>query len=139
MRKTITIEVELVPMNCCVCGIAFAFDADVIRARRRDHQWFYCPVGHEQHFAGESDEEQLARELKEARLEISRAEYRAQTEQLHREFAEKSLRATKASVTKLKKRIANGVCPCCHRTFAQLGRHMANKHPEYEKKRGGHE
>jgi hypothetical protein len=28
--------------------------------------------------------------------------------------------------------VANGVCPCCNRTFQNLARHMAGKHPDYE-------
>jgi hypothetical protein len=37
------------------------------------------------------------------------------------------------SVTKLKQRVANGVCPCCHRSFVNLHRHMAGQHPDYTK------
>lgn len=33
----------------------------------------------------------------------------------------------------LRNRAAAGVCPCCNRTFEQLGRHMTTKHPEYVK------
>ena len=40
-------------------------------------------------------------------------------------------RAQKAAKTKLIKRIKNGICPCCNRTFKQLAAHMKNKHPEY--------
>jgi chemotaxis response regulator CheB len=39
--------------------------------------------------------------------------------------------ATRAQLTKTKKRVANGVCPCCNRTFKQLARHMKAKHPEF--------
>lgn len=31
----------------------------------------------------------------------------------------------------LETRAANGVCPCCHRTFKQLARHMKTKHPDF--------
>lgn len=39
----------------------------------------------------------------------------------------------KGEVTKLKKRIANGVCPCCKRSFCNLAAHMKTQHPEYTK------
>lgn len=36
-------------------------------------------------------------------------------------------------VTKTKNRIGKGVCPCCNRTFVELARHIATKHPDYAK------
>ena len=128
---TLTVDVELESTTCYLCGIVFAFPADLMAKRRRDHETFYCPVGHSQAFIGKSKEERLEEELKAARLEIKRAEYRAQSERIDRERIEKQLTAARGQLTKARKRIANGVCPCCHRSFAQLQRHMATKHPEY--------
>lgn len=39
--------------------------------------------------------------------------------------------ATKGQLTKTRKRVAGGVCPCCNRSFVNLGRHMAGQHPDY--------
>jgi len=39
--------------------------------------------------------------------------------------------AAKGQLTKTKRRVANGVCPCCNRTFADLSAHMHGQHPEY--------
>ena len=130
-RPTITVAIELEHITCANCGMVFAFDGDLIDRRRRDHQNFYCPSGHDNFFPGESDVEKLQRELKEAQLEIKRAEYRVQSAQLERKEAQQQLSATRGQMTKLKKRIANGVCPCCHRSFANLHDHMTTKHPEY--------
>lgn len=33
--------------------------------------------------------------------------------------------------TRAKKRAATGTCPCCGRSFVQLRRHMAAKHPDH--------
>jgi hypothetical protein len=38
----------------------------------------------------------------------------------------------KGKHTQLKKRVANGVCPCCHRSFVALRRHIETKHPEFK-------
>jgi len=38
----------------------------------------------------------------------------------------------KAAAARLQKRVANGVCPCCTRSFANLRRHMETTHPEYK-------
>lgn len=46
--------------------------------------------------------------------------------------ADRAAAADWAQLTKTRKRIANGVCPCCHRTFQNLARHMAGQHPAYE-------
>lgn len=37
----------------------------------------------------------------------------------------------RGQLTKLKRRVSNGVCPCCNRSFADLHRHMTEKHPDY--------
>ena len=37
----------------------------------------------------------------------------------------------KGQVTRIKKRVANGVCPCCNRTFKDLAAHMSTQHPDY--------
>jgi Zn ribbon nucleic-acid-binding protein len=136
-RATITVDITLEHITCVNCGMVFAFSGDLIDKRRRDHQSFYCPSGHNNYFPGESDVEKLKRELKEANLAIKRAEYRAQSAQLEREEARQQLSATRGRtdarycVSTLKKRIANGVCPCCHRTFVNMQKHMETKHPEY--------
>ena len=39
--------------------------------------------------------------------------------------------AAKGQLTKVKKRVGNGVCPCCTRSFTDLARHMESKHPAY--------
>ncbi len=43
------------------------------------------------------------------------------------------VRAQKAAKTKLKNRIKHGVCPCCKRTFQNIAKHIATKHPGYGK------
>jgi hypothetical protein len=65
----ISYEVELDSVVCCVCGVCFAFPADVVRKRRRDHKDFWCPNGHSLSFLGESDEERLKKQLRKAEEE----------------------------------------------------------------------
>lgn len=45
--------------------------------------------------------------------------------------AEKSLKSEITKRRKIEKRVANGVCPCCNRTFEDLARHMSTKHKDY--------
>lgn len=115
---------QLVVEHCCDCGMAFAMAADFRIRRLNDHGWFYCPAGHRQHYTGKT-EEQRQRERAE-RLERQLAN---RDEDLRATRA--SLIATKGVLTKTRKRVGNGVCPCCSRTFVDLQRHMDGQHPDY--------
>jgi len=108
--------------GCCGCGIEFAAPEEFVKARRRDHQTFYCPAGHAQHFPHKSDVEELKDKLAAVRSQRDQAKKEA-------EHAEARRRGEKAAKTRLQKRVAAGVCPCCKRSFSQLASHMAAKHP----------
>ncbi len=123
MLATSTLVVEI----CCNCGTAFAWEESLRRARVRYKDTFYCPNGHPQVFRGESMEQELAK-VKQALKNESVSKIWWQDEA---ESKAKSLSATKGHLTKTKKRIANGVCPCCKRQFEDLQRHMKTKHPKY--------
>lgn len=111
-------------IDCFVCGLVFGIDSRFVSRRRKDGRTFYCPNGHGQHFT-ETEEVRLERRLKS--LEAQNTHLQDQ-----RDAAERSARAYKGQVTKIKRRVGNGVCPCCSRTFADLGRHMAGQHPTYK-------
>lgn len=132
MTRKVEFTVELEAITCSACGIVFAFDVTSMQERRRDHQTFYCPHGHSQYFPGESDVERLKKQLKQERHAGDQLRAEVTYERDQRQATERSLRATKAAHTRTKKRIANGVCPCCSRTFQNLSEHMQNKHPSFE-------
>jgi hypothetical protein len=48
-----------------------------------------------------------------------------------RDAARRGAAAQKGQKTRIKNRIARGVCPCCNRSFADLGAHMQQKHPHF--------
>ena len=112
--------------TCVSCGVDFAMTDDLIRARRRDGKTFWCPNGHPQSYT-ETD----ATRLKKAQQELERARATQTHLRDQRDAAERSASAYKGQVTRIKKRVGNGVCPCCNRSFANLGRHMAGQHPDY--------
>jgi hypothetical protein len=116
--------VELDGIECASCGMLFGITQTYLRKRLEDHKGFYCPNGHANYFPQETEAERLRGQLEFARN-------RARGEERRREVAERSLAATKGVVTKLKKRVANGVCPCCNRHFADLQRHMDGQHPDF--------
>lgn len=127
--ETITFKLVFVTELCSYCGMPFALTSDYRERRIQDHRTFYCPDGHPQGYTGENDKERIARLQREVELERrsrENAEMAREMEQQQRKAAERELKRTK-------KRAANGVCPCCSRSFVQLQRHMASKHPEYAK------
>jgi hypothetical protein len=110
--------------TCATCGVIFALPDHMLRTRRHEHGEVFCPSGHRGVF-GTSELDRLKSELQMARE-------RLEAEQKTTEAMRKSAIAMRAQQTKLKNRIANGVCPCCNRSFINLGRHMGTKHPDYK-------
>ena len=70
-------------------------------------------------------------EAEKQRERADQAEARERNLKCRAATLERSRNALKGVVTKTKRRIGKGVCPCCNRTFQDLQRHMAGKHPEY--------
>lgn len=127
MSVALAVNLRLETDECCICGVTWAWPAYMRRqALESSERWFYCPNGHKQHFS-KSEIDRLREKLTE--------QTRIATEQAERALkAERAKKLTALKLRNLKKRAAAGVCPCCHRTFSQVARHMATKHPEYEAK-----
>lgn len=115
----------------CWCGVKHAVPIELRQFQLRqfeqgkDHP-AWCPHGHRYSLAGKTDADRLRDQLvaERARHDQTKAALKA---------TERSRSAIVGQTTKLKKRIAAGVCPCCHRSFANLHRHMEGQHPEYAK------
>lgn len=122
-------------VTCYLCGVLFGLEDSYATRRRNDHREFSCPNGHSQAYIGKSKVEQerdAAREL--AQRESRRrelAERQAGWANDDAERARRSAAAYKGWATRIRNRIANGVCPCCNRSFTNVRRHMTTKHPDY--------
>lgn len=129
-----TVIVELLGVTCANCGVVFGLMDSHILKLRESGNGFYCPNGHSNVYRNSKDEQikKLKKELDQEKraTEYWQSSYRG--EQGDHEQTRRRLSATKGALTKTKRRISNGVCPCCHRTFKQLAAHMKNKHPEYQ-------
>lgn len=132
---TISRVVMLVDVTCYSCALLFAVPVEWQAARLRDGVDFWCPNGHRQAYT-ETEADRLRKELATATRRAERAEGRAIHYRDQADAEERSHRATRGHLTRLKTRVANGVCPCCHRTFVNLARHMGTKHPNYEQAGG---
>lgn len=130
---TITLDVKLVLEECCNCGMAWAMPERFQRKMRETRQTFYCPAGHAQQYVGETDAERANKDAeKYKRLWQDERRYAAAVV-AERNTARRELKTTRAQLTKTKKRVQNGVCPCCNRHFVNLERHMHGQHPGYDK------
>lgn len=126
---TISFTDTLVVITCW-CGINHAVPQDLRNFQRRQFDngdqvtSIYCPLGHRHQPAGKGKAqiERERREQLEARLRAERDQHEAER---------RSHAATKGQLTKERNRTANGVCPCCQRSFVQLSRHMRTKHPDF--------
>lgn len=115
---------------CPVCGITYAGPARFFEDKRSTKKSWWCPNGHSLSFTkSEADElrEKLAEEKRNAEFWRSRTN----TAQADADHARAQANGYKGALTKVKKRVGNGVCPCCNRSFVDLGRHMATKHPAF--------
>lgn len=84
----------------------------------------YCCNGHPWWYPGKPEADRLREQLDAVRSDANHQRER-------RQRLERRLIAAKGQQTRLRRRIAAGVCPCCKRTFQDLARHMAGQHPAY--------
>lgn len=116
------------------CQIDFALPKVIDNQLRRNGQDFFCPNGHRQaYILGPTAEEKLRQENARLADEARRAQESADYHREQRQAADRRASAARGQVTKIKNRVGHGVCPCCNRTFADLARHMAGQHPDFQK------
>lgn len=127
-NATITIETII----CCVCGVAFGLPSTLAMERRSNKQSVYCPNGHDLALmvASDSAEAKLKKELEREKQRREMAEREAKYEAERANKAEAKTDRVKAERKRILKRIANGVCPHCNRSFEDLHRHMNTKHAD---------
>lgn len=93
---------------------------------------FYCGYGHSQHYViGENEKTKLRRERDRLAQRVAERDDEIKRQRELREEAERRVSAARGQVTKIRNRVKNGVCLCCNRSFSDLHRHMASKHPDF--------
>lgn len=123
-QVTISYTITLATEECCSCGVIFGMPVELANRRRNDAEWFYCPNGHRQHYS-KSEADRLREQLQAEQKKLANAQFEIIAAKQRTEAVEREKK-------RLQKRIKNGACPCCHRQFSQLSRHMKSKHPEYD-------
>lgn len=113
-------------MKCGECGAVFAVAEEFYQECRDHGKSWYCPNGHCRHFC-EPEVDRLRRRL--AAQVAQNDQCRAKIRDL--ELSRSGLRG---HLTRIKRRVSNGVCPCCRRHFVNLERHMRGMHPDFSDK-----
>lgn len=109
------------------CGHWIAVSPDRQKTLMATGEIFWCPYGHQSIFS-EPENDRL-------RLELAKAEERANAESTKRQQTEAMLTAVQKS---RKRRSEAGLCQYCRRHFVNMERHHASKHEaEHALKRGG--
>jgi len=112
--------------ECITCGCPF-FMPTTLRNRCKEDSAhsFHCPNGHSMVFR-KSEADKVREELEQVKIENQR----------NKEMLQDKLLDTineKIKLEKKLKRVHNGVCPCCNRSFQNLQKHMTTKHPDVVK------
>lgn len=123
---TIHMSVEYVTVNCGPkdsggCGLDFAMTRQFYDETKRTGRGWYCPNGHSRIWGGPSTEAEL-------RSAKAREQHLADQLQASVQEAER----IRFELIRDRHRFANGVCPCCNRSFENVARHMQTKHPDYD-------
>jgi hypothetical protein len=126
------VEQASAPVKCW-CGTEFVVGKSLYEFWiDRGGNWsMHCPLGHTFVPGRTSEASKLRDELAREKHKLEQS--RAHAEHLTRRVEAKArqVAAARGQVTKIKNRVKNGVCPACSRTFENLARHMASKHPHY--------
>jgi hypothetical protein len=128
-QTTVTHEARLTVTTCITCGTVYAMDATLYFNQKQRGGYHYCPNGHSQGW----DERNCQDAIDKVEAQLAAEQDNVMYWQNRTNELDRQLTAQKGQTTKLRKRIANGVCPCCHRSFVNVQRHMKSQHPDFVK------
>jgi len=121
-------------MHCARCSMMFGVPSDFIQRRRDDHNTFYCPNGHSNWYPGKSDKEKLQDEVAWLRRDTQWHDDQRRAAEKDAAHQRRVAAAAKGRITKMKNRIAAGVCPAPGCKRSGLGKdvaaHLKTCHPD---------
>ncbi len=114
--------ITLETIVCYKCGIPFGVPSNFKRACLQEgpEKTFYCPNGHGQVYT-KSTSDKLKEKFDQEKESLIKANDLA-WDTVYK------IRTEKNNLEKQLKRVKNGVCPCCNRSFKDLKKHMQTKH-----------
>ena len=129
---TSLLTVGLYVTDCPDCGILHGIPEDLKDRRAEGGGTIYCPNGHTWHFTElEVTKQRKRAEQAESALKFTRVSRDAWRDQAG--AAERSKAALRGHLTRMRNRVANGVCPVqgCRRNFANVKAHVISQHPTW--------
>lgn len=129
----VTSSADLSVQVCGSCGGIYAIALRYRQEKIEQGGYWNCPYCKCSWGYGTSQIDRLKAQLAEKEREVEQERKRKEWAQQEARITERRRRALKGQLTKTKKRIGHGVCPCCQRSFENLRRHMTTKHPTYTK------
>lgn len=130
MSAVLDFSQKLEVHHCPTCFMPYAAPLRFFKERREDKQTFYCPVGHYISYH-ESENDKLRKQLEQERQNTEWYKNAAKAKDTQIKGMNIQIGKVKAKLKRTETRVAHGVCPCCHRSFVALSRHMKTKHPDY--------
>ena len=122
-RNAIQGSIDFTMIQCGGCGIAFYVPSVWHKSKINNHGSFNCPNGCNRVFTGKSEAEKLKEQMEQLKLQKEK-----QCDDLEKKLL--IVLGEKYILKRQLKRVHKGVCPCCNRSFSNLGKHMKTKHPE---------
>lgn len=121
MAYTVVNDILVRLTSCYSCGTPIALTDNLERKLRTTHETFWCPLGHDQYFRGETDAERLKKELNAAQSRLTALETAKKNVEAELTVATRKLREQKDKVLA-------GLCPLCGKHVAHLERHIQARH-----------
>ena len=124
-----TLERTVVFEECYTCGAPIAMGVGQQRAFHEAGLTIHCVLGHGT-VRRLSENGRLQKALNEAQERLALADTALHNEIKLHDATAKARRELEAEKKRIEKRVHNGVCPHCNRSFVNLKRHMTSKHKE---------
>lgn len=133
--RSLTLTNEYTVLTCCHvgCGIEIVMPASFYEQRQRDAELFWCLNGHNQRFTT-TEVTRLRSQLDQAEADARWQTRRREQLQRDLDYSRRQVAARKGQVTKMRNRIANGICPvpgCKRSGFDNVAAHIATVHPDF--------
>jgi hypothetical protein len=128
------VTVSVARIACGGCGGVYAISEKYRKQKEQEGGGWHCPYCQCSWGYWDGENEKLKKQVQEAndRLAGERARHDQTREALAHE--KHGARSVRGHLSRVKKRVAAGVCPCCNRTFQNLARHMVGQHPSFIEK-----
>ena len=120
----------MIHITCANCGILFSIPDRFDEARRQDKREFFCPNQHSLSYH-ESEADKLRKELVREKQRTEQLEARARNLAAERDRQQRSARAMRGQVTKIKNRLVAALCPVCDHALPDVAAHLASEHPDW--------